>query len=44
MSSKIEHHRLHNESWVQIDKKTMAKICEALGVEVGKLFEYVEKK
>ncbi len=35
--------RLYNESWEQIDKKTMAKICEALGVDVGKLFEYVDK-
>jgi len=35
--------RLYNESWEQIDKRTMAKICEALGVDVGKLFEYVDK-
>jgi len=38
----VQRHK-SNESWEQIDKKTMAKICEALGVEVGKLFEYVDK-
>jgi len=32
--------RLYNETWEQIDKKTMAKICEALDIEIGKLFEF----
>jgi len=39
--------KFYNEKWVGVDRETMVKLCEALGVQVGELFEYVpgvEKK
>ena len=34
--------KFYNEKWQGVDKDTMVKLCEALGVQVGELFEYVK--
>ena len=36
--------KFYHEKWQGIDKDTMVKLCKALGVQVGELFEYVETK
>ena len=34
--------KFYNEKWQGVDRKTLVKLCETLGVSVGELFEYVE--
>jgi putative transcriptional regulator len=34
--------KFYNEKWQGVDRETMIKLCETLGVQVGDLFEYVE--
>jgi len=35
--------KLYNERWEGIGRKTLVKLCETLGVQVGELFEYVSE-
>lgn len=39
--SKSTMHKIYNDQTSRIDFETMDKICEALDVQVGDLFEYV---
>ena len=39
--------KFYNEKWQGVDRNTLIKLCEALSLQVGDLFEYVateEKK
>ncbi len=35
--------KLYNERWEGVGRKTLVKLCETLGVQVGELFEYVNE-
>lgn len=35
-------HKYYHENWKGIDEATMVKLCSALKVQVGDLFEYVD--
>ncbi|GBD39995.1 hypothetical protein HRbin37_02281 [bacterium HR37] len=35
--------KLYNEKWEGVGRKTLVKLCETLGVQVGELFEYVNE-
>lgn len=39
--SKSTMHKIYNDQTTRIDFETIDKICEALEVQVGDLFEYV---
>lgn len=39
--SKSTMHKIYNDQTTRIDFDTMDRICEALGVNVGDIFEYV---
>jgi putative transcriptional regulator len=34
--------KFYNEKWKGVDRHTIIKLCEALSIQVGDLFEYVE--
>jgi len=34
--------KFYNKKWQGVDRETLIKLCETLGVQVGDLFEYVE--
>lgn len=34
--------KYYHENWKGIDQSTMVKLCSALNLQVGELFEYVE--
>ena len=34
--------KFYNEKWQGVDRETMIRLCETLGVGIGDLFEYVE--
>ncbi|MGH7801030.1 MAG: helix-turn-helix domain-containing protein [Thermodesulfobacteriota bacterium] len=36
--------KFYNEKWQGVDRETLIKFCETLGIQVGELFEYVEAK
>ena len=42
--SKSTMHKIYNDQTSRIDFETIDKICEALGVQVGDIFEYVPTK
>lgn len=39
--SKSTVHKIYNDQTTRIDFETIDKICEALDVQVGEIFEYV---
>lgn len=39
--SKSTMHKIYNDQTTRIDFDTMDRICEALGVNVGDIFEYI---
>lgn len=42
--SKSTMHKIYNDQTTRIDFETIDKICEALDVQVGDLFQYVPNK
>ena len=42
--SKSTMHKIYNDQTTRIDFETIDKICEALDVQVGDLFQYIPSK
>lgn len=36
--------KIYNETWTRIDRETMMKLCKALNIGVGDLFEYIPEE